>query len=178
MFDHARKMAIAIMPSTTSRQVASSLSVGFIVTRQCTIKLVNEIQDETSIRWSELMDTISIPFQIKVEVSPEASKFLASLVASISVDLPPRRMTPKEQAQHAHFAGQKPPTEFGLLIDMREASKLLKVSERTIYGMHTQGRMPKPIRIGSAVRWPYNQLQAWVDAGCPGADRWKYEPKA
>ena len=122
------------------------------------------------------MDTISIPLQVRIEFSSETSKLLASLVASIVGDLPPRPMTPKEQSQHAHFAGQKLPTEFGLLIDMREASKLLKVSQRTIYAMHSQGRMPKPIRIGSAIRWPYNQLKAWVDSGCPETNQWKNDP--
>jgi hypothetical protein len=28
----------------------------------------------------------------------------------------------------------------------------LKVSERTLWGMHTSGKMPRPIRIGRAVR--------------------------
>ena len=36
------------------------------------------------------------------------------------------------------------------------------------------GRMPAPIRIGRAVRWGYDELRAWVAAGCPQKDLWKW----
>ena len=70
-------------------------------------------------------------------------------------------------SQHALFAGQKPPEDKGLLIDNREAAKLLKVSERTLWRMWNEGKMPQPIHVGRAVRWSYEELKAWVDAGCP-----------
>ena len=40
-------------------------------------------------------------------------------------------MTPVEGSQHVLYGGQKPPTDKGLLIDTREASKLPDVSART-----------------------------------------------
>jgi excisionase family DNA binding protein len=71
---------------------------------------------------------------------------------------------------HPLFAGQKPSEDVGLLIDTRELSKLLKVSERTIWSMQASGRMPAPIRIGRAVRWSYEGIKAWIAVGCPASE--------
>jgi hypothetical protein len=46
-----------------------------------------------------------------------------------------RKMTPMEASQNALFRGQKPPENLGLLVDTRELSKMLKVSDRTIWAM-------------------------------------------
>jgi excisionase family DNA binding protein len=62
----------------------------------------------------------------------------------------------------------------GLLIDSREAAKLLKISEKTLWSMWNEGKMPKPIRIGKAVRFSYEELQAWVNAGGPPQKEWKW----
>ena len=77
-------------------------------------------------------------------------------------------------SRNALFAGQKPPEDKGLLIDSRQAAKLLKVSERTLWRMWNEGKMPKPIRIGQAVRFSYEELQAWVNAGGPPQKEWKW----
>jgi excisionase family DNA binding protein len=70
-------------------------------------------------------------------------------------------------SQNAIFAGQKPPKEQCLLIDTKAASRLLGVSDRTIFTMSTTGKMPPPIRIGRAVRFSAEALRKWVEAGCP-----------
>ena len=77
-------------------------------------------------------------------------------------------------SQNALFAGQKPPDDKGLLINTREAAKLMKISERTLWGWWNQGKMPKPIRIGQSVRWGYEELRAWVNAGGPPQEEWKW----
>jgi excisionase family DNA binding protein len=77
-------------------------------------------------------------------------------------------------SQNAIFAGQKPPEDKGLLIDSRQAAKLLGVSERTLWGMWKAGKMPQPIRIGQAVRFGYEELQAWGNAGGPPQKKWKW----
>jgi predicted DNA-binding transcriptional regulator AlpA len=77
-------------------------------------------------------------------------------------------------SQHALFGGQEPPEDMGLLIDTRQAARLLKVSEKTVWNMYTTGRMPKPIRIGQCVRWGYEELRAWVVAGCLTQEEWKW----
>lgn len=32
--------------------------------------------------------------------------------------------------------------------------------------------MPKPLRIGRAVRWGRSEIKAWMDHGCPPASEW------
>ena len=87
---------------------------------------------------------------------------------------PKPRMNPLEASQHALFGGQKPPDDMGLLIDTRQACKLLGVSPRKLWEMYNSGQMPQPIRIGRAVRWSYEEVRAWVNAGCPKLDEWNW----
>ena len=135
-------------------------------------------------------------FQIGVTIDSDAATTLieliqqavqkgtAQLVQSRAVPLGTRepdsqrkpQMTPLERSQHALFGGQKPPDNMGLLVNTREAAKLMKVSERTLWGWWNEGRMPKPIRIGQSVRFCYEELRAWVNAGGPPQSEWKYSP--
>jgi len=48
-----------------------------------------------------------------------------------------------------------------LLISGREAAKLLSVCERTLYSLTKAGEIPA-VRIGRAVRYSVDELQAWV----------------
>jgi predicted DNA-binding transcriptional regulator AlpA len=70
-------------------------------------------------------------------------------------------------SQHALLGGLKLPENQGILVDSKEAAKLLKISTRTLWGMHNSGEMPQPIRIGRAVRWSLEVLKRWAEAGCP-----------
>ncbi len=88
--------------------------------------------------------------------------------------LKPNQMTPIERSQHAMSRGQKPPDNVGLLVNMREAAKLLKMSERNVWSMWKAGKIPRPIRIGQSVRWGYEELRAWVNAGGPPLDQWTW----
>jgi predicted DNA-binding transcriptional regulator AlpA len=90
---------------------------------------------------------------------------------------PKPKMTPAEASQHALFAGQKPPEDRGLLIDTRQATKLLNLSSRTLWTMYHTGRMPQPIRIGRAIRWSLDELRAWVAEGCPSQDKWEWSKR-
>lgn len=108
--------------------------------------------------------------QIGITLDEQA---VAALVALFRQVLPEtmieeeRRQARLHASQHAHFGGQEPPKDKGLLIDKREAADLFGVSEGTVFGWMKSGRMPAPIRIGRAVRWGYEELRAWVAAGCP-----------
>lgn len=88
---------------------------------------------------------------------------------------PPRpKMTPLEASRNAHFGGQKPPEDMGLLVDSRQVAKMLGVSPRKLWQMHNSAEMPEPVRIGRAVRWCFEELRAWVNAGCPPKDKWAW----
>jgi excisionase family DNA binding protein len=65
------------------------------------------------------------------------------------------------------FDGKQPATEKRLLVDSREAAKMLSVSTRTLWSLYNSGAMPNPIRIGRAIRFSYDALREWVDSGCP-----------
>ena len=95
-----------------------------------------------------------------------------AVISVMGID--PQREARIRASQHANFGGQKPPEDKGLLIDLREAAKLLGLSQRTVWGMAKSGRMPKPIKIGRAARWSQEELRAWVNAGGPPWSEWKW----
>ena len=74
---------------------------------------------------------------------------------------------PVEASRHALFGGQALPEDLGLLLDYRELSKLMKLSQRTLWRMAHEGEMPAPIKVGRAVRFSYDEIRAWISAGCP-----------
>jgi len=86
-------------------------------------------------------------------------------------------MTSKERSQHAMFRGQKPPDNMGLLLTTKEVAKLLKISQGTVLKLCNEGTMPKPLRIGRSVRFRYEELRAWVNAGCPTQTEWAFSPE-
>lgn len=92
-------------------------------------------------------------------------------------DAEPRpAMTLKERSQHAMLRGQKLPDNMGLLLTTKETAKLLKVSQNTVVSLCKEGTMPKPFRVGRSVRFRYDELRAWVNAGCPTQAEWTFSP--
>ena len=67
---------------------------------------------------------------------------------------------------------QTPDMPEELLLDTRTVAKLLNVSDRTVWSYSNSGEMLRPIKIGSAVRWPRDEFVAWINAGCPTHDEW------
>jgi excisionase family DNA binding protein len=57
------------------------------------------------------------------------------------------------------------------LITADEVAALLGLSARTVWRMHSAGKLPEPIRLGRAVRWRHKEIDAWIEAGCPGSWR-------
>ncbi len=54
------------------------------------------------------------------------------------------------------------------LLDVRAVSELLgSCSIRHVYRLADAGRMPRPVKLGSLVRWRRRELEAWISAGCP-----------
>lgn len=54
-----------------------------------------------------------------------------------------------------------------------DVAKLLDVSERHVWALHASGRLPRPIRLGRAVRWSADELRDWLAAGAPSRDAWE-----
>lgn len=57
------------------------------------------------------------------------------------------------------------------LIDANEVAGLLGVSPRMVWRLRDSGKMPRPTKIGSLVRWPREVIEDWIDAGCPATER-------
>jgi excisionase family DNA binding protein len=115
-----------------------------------------------------------LTLQISVTVDEELLTDLIrrAVISAMGIDL--QRDARVRASQHANFCGQKPPEDKGLLIDLRAAAKLLGLSQRTVWGMAKNGRMPKAIKIGRAARWSQDELRAWVNAGGPPLSEWKW----
>lgn len=54
-----------------------------------------------------------------------------------------------------------------------DLATLLRCSKRHILAMSASGRLPRPFRLGRAVRWEAREISAWVAAGAPRRDRWE-----
>ena len=53
------------------------------------------------------------------------------------------------------------------LFDVKAVALLLGgCSTRHVYRLADAGRMPRPIRLGSLVRWSRAELMTWLDSGC------------
>lgn len=53
------------------------------------------------------------------------------------------------------------------LLTVAETASLVGISERTVRRMADDGRMPKPIRMGTRLcRWKRTDLEAWLADGC------------
>ena len=112
-----------------------------------------------------------IELSIRVTIDSHTEEVLSLSIndgPSIPVSESDRNKEARVQSSRiAMFAGHQLPTEHGLLVDSREAAKMLNVSVRTLWSLYNSGAMPKPIRIGRAIRFSYAALREWVDRGCP-----------
>ncbi len=54
-----------------------------------------------------------------------------------------------------------------VLLTVKEVAEMLGLSERTVYRLADVGKMPRPVKIGAAVRWRKKELDTWIEDGCP-----------
>lgn len=53
------------------------------------------------------------------------------------------------------------------LLDVKSVAVLLGgCSTRHVYRLADAGRMPKPIKLGTLVRWHRSAVLSWIDGGC------------
>ncbi len=53
------------------------------------------------------------------------------------------------------------------LLDVGNVAAMLDVSKQHVRRLADAGKLPRPIRLGSLVRWRRTDLDAWLAAGCP-----------
>ncbi|MBI3834114.1 MAG: helix-turn-helix domain-containing protein [Planctomycetes bacterium] len=60
-----------------------------------------------------------------------------------------------------------------LALSADEVAAMLGISRAHVWKLASTGRLPRPIRLGRAVRWDRKNLEAWLAAGAPSRDRWE-----
>ena len=53
------------------------------------------------------------------------------------------------------------------LIKVGEVAGMLEITPRTVYRLTDSGKIPRPVKVGSSVRWRRVELESWIEAGCP-----------
>jgi excisionase family DNA binding protein len=66
---------------------------------------------------------------------------------------------------------EEPNMNAPVLLTVKEVAETLGFSERTVYRLADSGAMPRPVKIGAAVRWRRNELDQWIEDGCPAGQR-------
>jgi excisionase family DNA binding protein len=59
------------------------------------------------------------------------------------------------------------------LLTAEELADRLSLSLRTVWRLDSAGKLPRPIRLGGSVRWRRNEIERWLQAGCPDRKRWE-----
>jgi len=61
-----------------------------------------------------------------------------------------------------------------LLVDVTEAARMLGIGRTLLYEMLVDGRLgPIPITFGRKKLWRTEELRHWVEAACPGREKWQ-----
>ena len=53
------------------------------------------------------------------------------------------------------------------LLDVEAVAQLLSCSTRHVYRLSDGGKMPRPLRLGTLVRWDRSAVESWISQGCP-----------
>jgi predicted DNA-binding transcriptional regulator AlpA len=65
-----------------------------------------------------------------------------------------------------------------MLIPAPASGQLSGVSEATWWRMHAAGKVPQPVKLGGRTLWRRQEVEAWIDAGCPDRKTWEAMQKA
>ncbi len=84
---------------------------------------------------------------------------------------------PRAEALDSALAAPSAAFDAPALLDARGVAALLSVSVRHVRRMETAGELPRPVRLGRAVRWRRAELLDWLAAGCPDRVTWEARRK-
>ena len=59
------------------------------------------------------------------------------------------------------------------LLSAKELAKILSLSKRQVFRLHSFAKIPAPLRIGGSVRWSEQTIRTWMSYGTP--DRKTFE---
>ena len=61
---------------------------------------------------------------------------------------------------------QQTNVEQGRLVTTNDLAQRLKVSRRHIFRLLAAGKLPRPVRVGAAIRWRQSDIDLWLEWGC------------
>lgn len=53
------------------------------------------------------------------------------------------------------------------LLTTKDVASLLRCTPKHIYELRKSKQIPKPLRVGRAIRWDPRVLERWIAEGCP-----------
>lgn len=56
------------------------------------------------------------------------------------------------------------------LLDVGAVAEMLGVSARHVYRLADAGKMPRPVKLGAAVRFDREVIERWIESGCEVVD--------
>ena len=56
------------------------------------------------------------------------------------------------------------------LISAEDLATMIGVSTRTLWRLLSRHRLPPPVRFGGNTRWRLDDINGWIDRGCPPLD--------
>lgn len=60
-----------------------------------------------------------------------------------------------------------------LLLKIDEVAERLGIAKSTLWRLNASGKIPRPVRIGRSTRWRSDELEDWVEIGCPPREKWE-----
>jgi prophage regulatory protein len=89
----------------------------------------------------------------------------------VANELRPARLTLENELEVFEMSKTMTPTqESARLLAVDDVAAMLGVSARHVYRLADDGRMPRPVKLGGAVRWDRVAISEWIAAGCPTVD--------
>ena len=60
-----------------------------------------------------------------------------------------------------------------LVVDAQRLAEMRGVNPRHVRRLDASGKLPRGVRLGHALRWPVNEIRAWLRAGSPDRRTWE-----
>ena len=62
------------------------------------------------------------------------------------------------------------------MMRVEDLAERLQIGASTVWRRRDQGSLPAPLRLGRSVRWRKEDVDAWINDGCPDVRRTKWLP--
>ena len=76
-------------------------------------------------------------------------------------------MNARPQSSSESAGNQLPTHGMKRLITVKELAEMHAISTRHVYRLLDSGQLPKPLKLGRAIRWDYTEVCHWLESGAP-----------